>query len=211
MLLSEKDKEIIAEAVKRAELTTSGEIVFALTSSSGTYHDATLQGALVGTVLATGICLALPVPQTIGLVLWTEIIAFALFYSLLPHLHLRRWLIPARQLDERVHEAAFHEFYASGLYRTRDSNGVLIYLSLFERRVVVLGDKGIHEKLVDQHWENVRDKIIQGIRHGEARKGICAAVECCGKALAQHFPRRPDDVNELPDEVIDRTQGADNS
>jgi putative membrane protein len=206
MLLSEEDKKIIAEAIKRAELATSGEIVFAITGASGHYYHATLQGALIGTVLAAAVYLALPVPQTIGLLLWTEIIAFALFYSVIPHLPMRRWIVPAREMSECVHDAAFREFYASGLYKTRESNGVLIYLSFLECRVVVLGDKGIHEKMGDLHWNDVRDKIIHGIRLGKAREGICAAVESCGIGLAEHFPHRPDDINELPDEVIDRTQ-----
>ena len=96
------------------------------------------------------------------------------------------------------------QFYASGLYRTRESNGVEIYLSLFEREVVVIGDSGIHSKMGDQHWQEVRDLIIAGIKRGEARQGICGAIESCGKALAEYFPHRTDDINELPDRVITR-------
>jgi putative membrane protein len=70
---------------------------------------------------------------------------------------------------------------------------------------VVLGDRGIHEKLGDHQWSEARDLIIQGIHRGQAVKGICAAVESCARALAEHFPRRPDDTNELSDQVIDRT------
>jgi putative membrane protein len=205
MLLTDEDKKTIAEAVRSAELRSSGEIVFAITDASDHYHHATLQGALVGTLLVTAIYLALPTPQTIGIVLWTEIIAFALSYALIPHVPWRRWFISPREMDQHVHEAAFREFYTSGLYKTREANGIVIYLSCLERRVVVLGDKGIHEKMGDHHWNDVRDQIITGIRQGKAREGICLAVESCGRALAEHFPRRPDDLNELPDEVIDRT------
>lgn len=208
MLLTGEDKQAIAGAIQRAELTTSGEIVFAVADASGHYHHATLQGALVGTIIATVVYLALPAFHTIGLVLWTEIIAFAFFYAVIPHLPMRRWFVPRREMDDCVHEAAFREFYTGGLYKTREANGILIYLSCLERRVVVLGDKGIHEKMGDQHWNDVRDKIIHGIEQGRAREGICAAVESCGKALAEHFPRRPDDTNELPDEVIDRTRNT---
>jgi len=204
MLLTEYDKKAIAEAVQKAELGTSGEIVFALTDASGHYHHADLQGALAGSIIATAVYLMLPTPQTIGMVIWIELISFALFRALIPRLPLRRWFISSREMDESVHEAAFREFYASGLYKTRELNGVLIYLSCLERRVVVLADRGIHEKMGNPHWNDVRDKIIQGIRQGKPREGICAAIETCGKALAAHFPRRTDDSNELPDEVIDR-------
>ncbi|MGD0307876.1 MAG: TPM domain-containing protein [Acidobacteriota bacterium] len=206
MRLSVEDKKAIADAIKRAEQLTSGEIVFAFSDASGHYLHATLQAALAGTVLATALYLALPILHTITLVLWLEIVAFAVFYAVVPRLPMRRWFIPAREMEECVHDAAFREFYAGALYRTRESNGVLIYLSDLERRVVVLGDKGIHEKMGDTHWTGVRDEILRGIKQGKAREGICAAVETCGRALAEHFPHRPDDVNELPDEVIDHTR-----
>jgi putative membrane protein len=208
MLLTEEDKQAISEAIQRAEKRTSGEIVFAYTPASGRYRHATLQGALIGAVLATALYLALPVAHTIGLALWTEIVAFAVFFAVIPLLPQRRWLIPSREMDERVHEAAFHEFYASGLYKTRQANGVIIYLSGFEHRVVVLGDRGIHEKMGNHHWNEVRDKITAGIREGNPRAGICAAVESCGEALSRHFPYQRDDVNELPDQVIDRSGGS---
>lgn len=204
MLLTEEDKKAIAEAVKKAEMLTSGEIVFALTDASDHYRHATLQGALAGSILATAAYLLLPAPQTIGMLLWTEIMAFAVFYALIPHLPCRRWFISSREMDDRVQEAAFREFYSSGLHKTREANGIVIYLSCLERRVVVLGDKGIHERMGDAHWGEVRNRIIDGIKQGKAREGICAGIESCGKALAGHFPRRSDDVDELPNEVINR-------
>jgi putative membrane protein len=203
-LLTDEDKKVISEAVRKAEAGTSGEIVFAVAEASARYHHELLQAAIVGMAAAAAIYLAVPADHTIGILLWTQIVSFAIFYAILPHLPVRRWFIPRREFDARVHEAAFLEFYSSGLFRTRESNGVLIYLSVFERRVVVIGDRGIHEKMGNQHWDEVRDKIIEGITQGRAREGICAAIESCGRALAQHFPHRADDVNELSDEVIDR-------
>jgi len=203
-ILTEQDKQAIAEEIKKAESGTSGEIVFAIADSSARYHHATLQAALLGMILGTAVYLALPVEHAIGMVLWTQLVFFTLVYALVPHLSWRRIMIPPTELDARVREAAFVEFYSSGLYRTAESNGVLIYLSVLERRVVVLGDKGIHERMGDRHWDDVRDRIILGIHQGRAREGVIESIAICGKALAEHFPHRPDDVNELPDGVIER-------
>ncbi len=202
--LSDQDSKAIEEAIKKAEATTSGEIVFATAEASAHYHHATLQGALIGMALVTAVSLLFPFAHNPATVLWTEFISFAVFYSILPHVPWRRWIISNREMDARVHEAAFMQFYSSGLYRTRESNGVEIYLSFFERRVVVIGDRAIHSKMGDEHWQEVRDLIILGMREGNVCGGICSAIETCGKALAKHFPRRPDDINELPDQVIDR-------
>jgi putative membrane protein len=203
-ILTEEGKRAVEEAVRKAEAQTSGEIVFAVADASARYHHATIQGALIGMALISAAYLALPISHTITALLWTEFLTFALLYALIPYLPWRRWLIPSQEMDARVHEAAFMQFYSSGLHRTRESNGVEIYLSTFERRVVVIGDRAIHEKMGNPHWDEVRDRIIQGIRQGKPEQSICAAIESCGRALAQHFPHRPDDVNELPNQIIDR-------
>jgi len=207
--LSDQDNKTIEEAIRKAEAGTSGEIVFAAASASANYQHATLLGALIGTAAVTAVSLLLPFIHTPTTLLWTEFISFAVFYSILPHLPWRRWIIPHREMDTRVHEAAFMQFYSSGLYKTRESNGVEIYLSFFEKRVVVIGDKAIHAKMGDRHWLEVRDLIIRGMKEGNVCGGICAAIESCGKALAEHFPPRPDDINELPDQVINRPLNPD--
>jgi len=203
-MLNDEDNKVIESAIKKAEATTSGEIVFTAARASARYLHATLQGAIIGMAIVTAVFLMLPVTHNITSLLWTEFISFAAFYTLLPYLPWRRWIISKQEMDARVNDAAFMQFYASGLHRTRESNGVEIYLSLFERRVVVIGDRGIHEKMGDRHWQNVRDLIIEGIRKGDLRGGVCAALESCGKALAENFPRRSDDVNELSNKVIER-------
>ncbi len=205
--LTAEDKDAVAKAIASAEATTSGEVVFAISEASGKYRHSVFQLALAGMAVVAAIYLIVPVHHSISTLLWTQILSFAALYSAAPHLRWRRWFIPTSEMDARVRDAAFMEFYSSGLYLTRDANGVLIYLSLFERRVVVLGDKGIHERMGDRYWDEVRDLIIRGAKSGKARDGICAAVERCGVALAEHFPRKPDDTNELPDQVIDRTLG----
>ena len=147
-LLSEEDHKAIEAAIKKAEATTSGEIVFATAEASANYHHATLQGGIIGMAIAVAVFLMLPIVHTTTSLLWTEVISFAVFYAILPRVPWRRWIISKQEMDARVQEAAFMQFYASGLYRTRESNGVEIYLSLLEREVVVIGDRGIHRR-----WE----------------------------------------------------------
>ncbi|NLT32111.1 MAG: hypothetical protein GXX81_01570 [Acidobacteria bacterium] len=202
--LSEQEQKAVEEAIRKAESRTSGEIVFVVTPASGRYLHGTLLGALLGMAAVTIVFLLLPFRHTPLSILTVEPLAFAVFYALLPRLPLRRWFISKQTLDTRVREAAFLQFYSSGLDRTRESNGVEIYLSLFERQVVVLGDRGIHARMGDRSWDEVRDLIIQGIREKRPGEGICAAIELLGEVLAEHFPARPDDINELPDGVIRR-------
>jgi len=202
-LLTEEDRKSIEAAIKKAEAVTSGEIVFAITDASAYYHYATLLGAIICMAVTTAIYLALPLSHTITEVLWIQFISFALFYAILPYIPWRRLLISKEEMNARVHEAAFMKFYSSGLYRTREENGIEIFLSVFEKRVVVIADRGIHEKMGNVHWDEVRNKIINGIHSGRAQEGICAAIQECGQDLAKHFPRRTDDINELTDQPIE--------
>lgn len=88
-----------------------------------------------------------------------------------------------------------------GVARTRQRNGVLLYLALDDHRFVVLGDEGIHARVGHGFWDSVRDMLQAELRAGHTRDGIVAAVLEIGRVLATHFPDRPDDVNELSDSV----------
>jgi uncharacterized membrane protein len=110
-----------------------------------------------------------------------------------PHAHLFRSLDP---LDRA------REIFASlGMHETRDRNGVLIYVALRDRKLALLGDDGIHARLGHAYWDAVRDRMVAAFRDGAGREAIVRAVRDVGAALAEHFPRRPDDVDELPNTV----------
>src|SRR5262245_32160437 len=97
---------------------------------------------------------------------------------------------------------AQHVFRRLGMHRTAERHGVLIYIAVEERRLAVVGDEGIHARVGDAHWNEVRDLMVEILReNGPARRALERAIETLGRALAEHFPRRRDDRNELSDEV----------
>lgn len=101
--------------------------------------------------------------------------------------------------EKAVHQRARREFASMGIGNTADRTGILIMLSLKERRVEVLADKGINDKV--KAWEEVVEIIVSNIKQGKQAAGIIQAVEFVGKILAEHFPRKKDDTNELSDEI----------
>lgn len=102
------------------------------------------------------------------------------------------------------HEQAIHEFYRNGMQNTRDKTGVLVLLVLEKRAIEVLADQGINEKVESGTWNGVANAMSEGIRQGRHCEAVCNAVREIGEVLALHFPRRPDDTDELPDAVIVR-------
>ncbi|MGH7307050.1 MAG: TPM domain-containing protein [Candidatus Rokuibacteriota bacterium] len=117
--------------------------------------------------------------------------------------HLER-RVPRRLLLGRAPDVltrARHVFQRLGMHRTAERHGVLIYLAVEDRRFAVVGDEGIHGRVGDLHWHRVRDLMGDKLRAKAPREAIERAVEELGQALAEHYPRRPDDQNELSDEV----------
>lgn len=98
-------------------------------------------------------------------------------------------------------EAAKRWFRRLGMRGTRDRNGVLFYLAVDERVFAVVGDVGIHEKVGQDFWAALRDELQGSFAAGDHAAGLIRAIAETGRRLALHFPRRPDDRNELPDEV----------
>ena len=96
---------------------------------------------------------------------------------------------------------AARQFERMGMTKTRERNGVLIYFAPLARRFAVLGDEGVHAKCGQDFWEGVTDEMSASLKSGKFTEAIIHAVEKIGEVLAKHFPRRPDDTDELPNEI----------
>jgi uncharacterized membrane protein len=92
-------------------------------------------------------------------------------------------------------------FAALKMHETALRAGVLIYLALEDHKLAIVGDDGIHARVGDAYWAQIRDRMVERLRSGLARAAVVQAVEEVGAVLAREFPRRPDDVDELSDEV----------
>lgn len=90
-------------------------------------------------------------------------------------------------------------FIERALDRTQARNAVLVYVSLKERAVVVLGDTGIHQRLGASTWEGVVAEALRTAKSRGPLEGLEGMVRHLGKTMGQSFPRSADDVNELPD------------
>jgi uncharacterized membrane protein len=87
-----------------------------------------------------------------------------------------------------------------GLTATRERTGVLIYMSISDRRLAIYGDEAIHQKFGNEGWQSVCDQLSQRFQKEEFVEGLCDAILQVGQVLAKAFPTRKDDINELPNE-----------
>jgi uncharacterized membrane protein len=106
-----------------------------------------------------------------------------------------------------VWKEAERAFDRLGMTATRERNGVLFFVVPSRHKFVVLGDRGIHEKVGPEFWHAIAHVLEESFRHGDLTGGLVAGIEAAGEGLARHFPYAEGDRNELPDEVEDRRRG----
>lgn len=197
------EQEKISTLVKKAERETSGEIAVMVVDESDSYREAEFMGALLLSAFIALVAAVLLHQVTI----WSYIPAVILFWF--PALFfMRRFprfklaLAGKKRVLEAVQERAVRAFFEKKLYRTREETGVLIFISMLEHKVWILGDRRINERIGSQTWQTLAAELAGKIREDHAFDGLCAVIEKLGVALEEHFPRSADDTNELPDEVI---------
>ena len=207
--LSEADREKIRQAVEKAEAKTSGEIVPMVVSCSYHYPMANMIGAIT-----IAFPLSILLTQIVGELFWIGsrnlwlfigilTVTFTVFLEIVKRvLWLKRLFISKKEMEEEVREAALTGFYKEELYRTRDETGVLIFISVFERKVWVLADRGINSKVPEGHWEGIVSHIVDGIKKRRQCEAICEAVAKVGDLLKGHFPIKPDDTDELKNLIV---------
>jgi uncharacterized membrane protein len=96
------------------------------------------------------------------------------------------------------------KFRRLGMHKTRTRNAVLIFVAPRARKFAIVGDKAIHEKCGEEFWHEVADRMRGHFQKEKFSRAIVEGIQEIGKLLSAHFPTRPDNRNELPDEIVER-------
>jgi len=197
-LLEPAAQDAVSRAVAAAEANTAGEIVVAVVPSSDTYPRAVLVAAL-----ACGVPVAVALTLVTGPDSLWRFLPIAALCILLCLTAAHRWPLLKRPFisptvgREEVRQRAIQAFYDHRLYQTRDATGVLLFLSLLERRVELLADTGIDALVPEGTWGGVVRELTADLRASHPVDGVVRAVARIGEILAAHVPRCPDDTDEL--------------
>jgi putative membrane protein len=201
-LLSADDRKRVEAKIREVEARTAGEVVVAVVGQSSAYAGRRLVHALVFGVLAASVTHHLVPSLEVDWVLVAHLAYVALAWLALGVSSVLRRLVPHDVRDGAVEERAARLFTERGVFDTRDHSGVLIMVSELEHKVVMLGDRGIHARIETDGWQRYVATIIAAIREGRPADGLCNVLDELGAVLADAFPRREDDENELPNAVI---------
>ena len=216
----------IGDAIAEAESKTSGEIFCVLARRVSSYRDISLGwAAAAALLLPLGL---IPfgfdpawIPgmgdgwqaahlSSTDVVVGQSLAAYALIQSAIfvtaflvtsiPGV--RRFVTPRSVRRARVRRAAMEQFLAHGLHVTRERTGVLIFAALADHQVEVVADEGIHSKVDQAIWADAVEALAKGMKNNDPAAGFEVAIGLCGDVLAEHFPPRTENPNEIEDRLV---------
>ncbi|RNJ63502.1 MAG: hypothetical protein EDM03_03590 [Porphyrobacter sp. IPPAS B-1204] len=220
--LDDAGRRLISEAVTEAESATSGEIVTVLADRSDGYTDVALLWAAGAAFTAMSVFAAIPQPfldvwdaafggwdhewttgELASMVIALGLIKFLVVLLVQQWEPLKFALIPGPTKTIRVHNQAVRQFKVGADRRTTGRTGVMIYLSMAEHRAEIVADESIAAIVPAEVWGEAMGDMLALIRKGRFAEGLAVGIRDVGFVLAEHFPRGENDINELPDHLIE--------
>ena len=220
--LNTDQHKLVSDAVAAAEQTTAGEIVTVLADRSDGYTDVVLLWAAALSFTVMSLFALYPLPfmelwdslmggwihewstgEIASMTIALGLAAFVTAWAVQLWEPLKFALIPGPVKMARVHAQAIKHFKVGAERRTHGRTGVLLYLSLREHRAEIVADEPIAEKVNAEVWGEAMADMLVEIKQGKIAEGLAAGVRDVGAVLSEHFPRADDDVNELPDRLIE--------
>lgn len=219
------DHARISAAIAKAEAGTSGEIFCVISRQVSTYRDIRMAWAAAASLILPAVLIPLglsgdwfgfsndwqvahassqsdEVNRALTAYALAQVITFICVYLLSKIPFLGLLMVPQRVRRSRVRRVALQQFMAHGLHATVDRTGVLIFAAMADHEVEVIADTGIYTQTSPEFWGSTVSVLVKHIKQGDPITGMENAIAMCGQALAEKFPPRHDDVNEVPDHLI---------
>jgi putative membrane protein len=199
-------KAAMLAAIREVESRSAAELVIAVQPAAGDYVHADLIAAAIAAFAA--LTFLLFAHQEFGLVwlLLDPLVVGALVALLSARSpRLRRLFTPASRRRAFIELAAHAAFFERGVHMTSGRTGVLVYIGLTERMAAVVADRGVEAIVPADRWRAARRRVEDAMAHGAPARALAlaAAISGLADALEPYLPRADDDINELPDEVLE--------
>jgi len=210
LFLTENDKSDLERRIAEAEKTTHTQIVVATVKKSDSYNEIPWKAFAVASSVAALIVLSAGllgpawiktgvIPVSVLSIPGAAVIALVITVLFPPF---ARLFLSDERAEEEVKQYAESMFLNRELFSTSGRNGMLVLVSIFERKVIILPDKGVSESLKKDDLEFIISQMKNPLRSGELRSAIEIAL---AEIIRLIKPLQPgtDEKNELSDEVIE--------
>jgi len=202
-LLTGIDKEQVREAIKEAERHTRGELITVITPRSDEYlFIPTLWAGLVA-LMMPALMLLLNTEQETMMVFISQIAVFVTCTIVFQFPLIKYALVPKSIKRLRASRLAREQFFMQGLHHTKERTGILIFVSIAEHYVEIIADKGINDVVPNGTWDTVVNDFVGEVKSEHYTQGFIKAITSCGAILSESFPADIENVNELPNHLIE--------
>lgn len=201
--ISDSDRLRIAEAIRKVESRTSGELVTVIAREADDYYYIPTLWAALSALLLPALVTLLSLQHTLldGYSAQVALFFAAALLCRIPAIKYR--LIPRAVKQQRAARLAREQFLQQNLHHTEGRTGVMLFVSVAEHYVEVIADKGINDAVPAGSWDWVVADFVARVKAGNIADGFISAVEACGEHLVHHFPVQEGDRNELPNHLIE--------
>ena len=201
MILNEAQRKEVSSAIADAEKATDAELVTVLAKRADNYYYIpTLWAALIALLLPVVIKFT-PLWLNGDELLMMQWLAFILLAMGLRIPFLMMKLVPRNVRYCRAADLARRQFMENNLHHTKNSMGVLIFVSEAEHYVEIIADQGISQHVSNDEWQKIINSFVEKVKAGKTKQGFLDCIGSCGELLKQYAPAS-EEKNELPNHLI---------
>lgn len=199
---NEEFKTSLYETIKDIENNSLVEVVSIIKAQSGKYRDVSLWFGLAVLLVFYTFFMFAPIDFYVSVIYLFTILSFFVgyfFLELVPSL--KRKFINQKKLEKSAEIYARAIFQKGGIRFTKDKIGVLIYVSLFEKKVTIIADRGAETYVPDEEWTNIKSGFQNIFDKSSITTAFIEELSNCKAIFSQYIPPIENDINELPDDL----------
>lgn len=201
-IINDQEKAKLEEAVRAVELKTSGELVVVIAARSDDYNYIPLLYPMCLSLLIGPFAVISSIDWALIEILVAQLVCLVLGVAVARWSPLRTAMVPRAVKHHRAALVAREQFLSQNVHLTSDHTGMLIFISLAERYVEIIADRGINERVELGVWDNAVAEFVGEIKQGRLVIGIEQIVRTCGEILAEQCPAEEINENELPNRLV---------
>jgi len=202
-MISKEDQKRIRDLIATAEKKSHTEVVPMIVSKSDTYPAAHFRCAIIVSFLfSLGLYFSpLSIINPIYF-LWIQLPGLILGYFLGQISVIQRFLITNKEMEFETRQRAYEAFFEHGLHLTKRNNGVLIFISLLERKIRIVADKGVEDKIEQKVWDEIIEQFADKVHKENLAQALKYTIEATANVLEYYFPGQGERNNELKNDLI---------
>jgi len=192
------------DTIADIEKNSLAEVVVIVKPRSGSYPDIPLWWGVATLFITFSFFIFAPVvfdfnnPFVYGIIILSFFVGYLLAYIMKP---LQRLFLKKARTKKRVEIYCRATFQKAGIRHTMEKIGVLVYVSLFEREICIMPDRGAETMVPETEWKKLREGFERIFNTTNPADALLIELQQLKPVFNQYIPPIENDINELPDEL----------